>query len=52
MSAVPVRHRTALQRRRDALTPGDLARYHTRVAELAPADVLTWLHYARDLGSR
>ncbi len=29
---------------RDALTSGDLARYYTRMAELAPPDVLAWLH--------
>jgi hypothetical protein len=31
------------------LTPDELARYHERVATLAPADLVAWLH--RDGGS-
>ncbi|HXW44171.1 MAG TPA: sulfotransferase domain-containing protein [Streptosporangiaceae bacterium] len=29
---------------RELLTAGELARYHARVAELAPPDLLAWLH--------
>lgn len=29
---------------RDPLTTGEIDRYHQRTAELAPADLLTWLH--------
>lgn len=30
------------------LTPAQLERYHRRAAELAPADLLAWLHRGRD----
>jgi hypothetical protein len=30
---------------RALLTPDELARYHERVASLAPADLLAWLHH-------
>ena len=28
----------------DLLTPDELARYHERVAQIVPPDLLTWLH--------
>jgi len=32
---------------RELLTDADVARYHERVASIAPADLLSWLHRAR-----
>jgi hypothetical protein len=29
---------------KDLLSDGDLAAYHARTSELAPADLLAWLH--------
>jgi aryl sulfotransferase len=33
---------------RELLTPDELAHYHARAAELAPADMLAWLHSPGD----